>query len=77
MYGGRIIGFFLEFSASLCKGGCFFVFYILYSDFEKLFSFTLNGDAAYNLTAVTERYLKHHLQRGYRSLEFFYSVAQQ
>ena len=51
--------------------------HIIYSDFEKLFSFTLNGDAAYDLTAVTERYLKHHLQRGYRSLEFFYSVAQQ
>ena len=51
--------------------------HVIYSDFEKLFSFTLNGDAAFQLTAVSERYLKFHLQRGYRSLEFFYSVAQQ
>ena len=51
--------------------------HIIYSDFEKLFSFTLNGDAAFQLTDVSERYLKYHLQRGYRSLEFFYSVAQQ
>lgn len=51
--------------------------HIIYSDFEKLFAFTLNGDAAYQLTAASERYLKFHLQRGYRSLEFFYSVAQQ
>jgi len=51
--------------------------HIIYSDFEKLFSFTLNGDTAFRLTDVSERYLKYHLQRGYRSLEFFYSVAQQ
>ena len=50
--------------------------HIMYSEFEKLFSFTLTKELIYQLNAVTERYLKYHVQRGYRSLDFFYSVAE-
>ena len=49
--------------------------HIIYSDFEKLFSFTLPESSLFELNAVSEKYLKYHLQRDYRSLDFFYSVA--
>ncbi len=50
--------------------------HIIYSEFEKLFSFTLPETSLYELNTVSERYLKYHLQRDYRSLDFFYSVAE-
>ena len=49
--------------------------HIIYSDFEKLFFFTLPENALFELNKVSEKYLKYHLQRDYRSLDFFYSVA--
>lgn len=50
--------------------------HIIYSRFEQLFSFSLPQEALLELNRVSESYLKFHLQRDYRSLEFFYSVAQ-
>ena len=50
--------------------------HIIYSDFEKLFSFTLPETSLFELNQVSEKYLKYHLQRDYRSLDFFYSVAE-
>lgn len=50
--------------------------HIIYSQFEKLFSFSLSDSAERELCRVIERYLKYHLQREYRSLDFFYSVAE-
>ena len=50
--------------------------HIIYSPSEKLFSFTLPDAGLRELTQISETYLKYHLQRKYRSLDFFYSVAQ-
>ncbi|PWM23734.1 MAG: DNA repair protein RecO [Oscillospiraceae bacterium] len=48
--------------------------HILYSPFEKIFSFALPEEGVSELSQVVERYLKYHLQRSWRSLTFFYSV---
>lgn len=50
--------------------------HIIYSPFEKLFSFSLSDEGLQILNQLSEKYLKYHLQRQYRSLEFFYSVAE-
>jgi len=50
--------------------------HIIYSDFEKLFSFTLADEAIRELNIVSELYLKHQVGREYKTLDFFYSVAQ-
>ena len=48
--------------------------HILYSPFEKIFSFSLSEDGISELSQVVEGYLRYHLQRSWRSLDFFYSV---
>lgn len=50
--------------------------HIIYSRFEQLYSFLLPEEALRLLSSISEQYLKYHLQRDYRSLEFFYSVAE-
>lgn len=48
--------------------------YIIYSDFEKVFDFSLSDEGAKALAFVSERYLMHQTQRSYKTLEFYYSV---
>ncbi len=48
--------------------------HILYSAFEKIFSFTLSEEGLAELAEVAERDLRYHLQRTWHSLDFFYSV---
>lgn len=50
--------------------------HIIYSRFEEIYSFSLPEEGLYSLTRISENYLKYHIQREYRSLDFFYSVAQ-
>lgn len=49
--------------------------HILYSESERLFSFTLSEEGVRALGEICERYLLYHLQRGFHSLEFYHSVA--
>lgn len=48
--------------------------HIVYSEPQKLFSFKLSDESQNALDAVSERYLKFHVQRGFRSLDFYHSV---
>lgn len=48
--------------------------YILYSDFEKLFSFTLPPEGLRQLSAVSERFLLAQLERDFPALSFYHSV---
>ncbi len=50
--------------------------HILYSPFEKLFAFSLPDEGLRDLAQICERYLLRHLQKQYRSLGFFYAVAE-
>ncbi|HWP51452.1 MAG TPA: DNA repair protein RecO [Clostridia bacterium] len=51
--------------------------HIIYSPIEKLFSFSLPEDGLRFLTQICESYMLYHLQKQYRSLGFFYSVAEE
>ena len=48
--------------------------YIIYSEFKKVFSFTLTDDALEELTRASERYLLAQVGRGFSTLEFYHSV---
>ena len=48
--------------------------YIIYSDFKKVFSFTLTDDALEELARASERYLLAQVGRGFSTLEFYHSV---
>lgn len=50
--------------------------HIIYSPAEKLFAFSLPEEGLHALTRICESYMIYHLQKQYRSLGFFYSVAQ-
>ncbi len=49
--------------------------HITYSEFEKLFSFTLPPESMKILAGFCERYLLTQMQRTYQSLDFYHSVA--
>lgn len=49
--------------------------HIIYSRFEEIYGFSLPEEGLYSLARISENYLKYHIQREYRSLDFFYSVA--
>ena len=51
--------------------------HIVYSDFNKLFSFTLPFMNAKYLSFVTERYLTAQTERRFKTLEFFHSLETQ
>ncbi len=49
--------------------------HICYSDFVKLYAFTLADDSLNTLSKITESYLITHVQRKFKTLEFFNSLA--
>ncbi len=49
--------------------------HIIYSDFEKLFSFSLPPESLKILAGFSERYLLTQMQRSYTTLDFYRSVA--
>ena len=51
--------------------------HILYSPFDKLFSFILSDEGMRVLAGFCERYLKCRMQRSYSSLDFYHAVASQ
>ena len=48
--------------------------YALYAPLEKLFSFKLSGDDLRLFARAAEEYLLHHLERGYKTLDFYNEV---
>lgn len=48
--------------------------HIIYSPFARLFSFTLSTEGIAGLSALSEEYLRTHLERSYRSLDFFHTI---
>ena len=50
--------------------------HILYSTFEKIFSFTLKDELLPVLNTMTEKYLQNALQQKFRLLEFFWQYTQ-
>lgn len=59
----------------LSKGALAAMRHIVYSDFEKLFSFSLPVTALSELGAASEEYLKSQLERSFPTLDFYNSVA--
>lgn len=50
--------------------------HIIFSDFDKLFSFTLQENGMRVLTAVCERYIKAQLSRTFHTLEFYHAMVE-
>lgn len=48
--------------------------HIVYSDFERLFRFSMPEKAAAALSRVTERFLLEQTERGYKTLDFYHSL---
>lgn len=49
--------------------------YIIYSEFNKLFSFALTDEAAARLNEVSENFLLYQTQRKYKTLDFYKSIV--
>ena len=49
--------------------------HIVFSDFDKLFRFTLPSDSIRVLANVSERYLLAQTQRGFQTLDFYHQVS--
>ena len=50
--------------------------HIIYSDFEKLFAFSIPEQSVKSLSLVCERFLLAQTERSYPALEFYHSLAQ-
>lgn len=50
------------------------IVYSLYSPIEKLFSFRLDGDDIHLFSRAAEGYLLNHLERGFKTLDFYNEV---
>ena len=48
--------------------------HIIYSDFEKIYSFTLSNDNINALSSITEKYLIYQTERNYKTLDFYKSI---
>ena len=48
--------------------------HIIYSDFSKLFAFSVPDDAAVALSKITEKYLINKTERSFKTLQFFNSL---
>lgn len=48
--------------------------HIIYSDFSKLFAFSVPDDAAVALSKITEKYLVNKTERSFKTLQFFNSL---
>ena len=49
--------------------------YIVLADWDRLFSFRVTDSVQKRLSAVSEAYLKTHLERGFKTLDFYKSVS--
>lgn len=48
--------------------------HMVFSPVDKIYKIEINGDDMKNLSGITEKYLLKQLDRGFRSLEYYYSV---
>lgn len=62
-------------SPKLSKGALAAMRHIVYSDFEKLFSFSLPDATLKELGAACEAYFKSQLERSFPTLDFYNSIA--
>ncbi len=60
--------------AVLSKAALTAMRHIIYSDFEKIFSFAVTGGARKELTAAAEAYVVHTLQKRPKTLDFYNSL---
>ena len=49
--------------------------HIVFSDFDKVFHFTLPDDSIRTLANISERYLLAQTQRGFQTLDFYHQVS--
>lgn len=49
--------------------------HIVFSDFDKVFRFTLPNDSVRQLAGISERYLLAQTQRGFQTLDFYHQVS--
>ena len=49
--------------------------YIVYSDFEKLFSFKIPEDKSERLSKITEKFLIAQIEKRFKTLDFYYSFV--
>ena len=59
----------------LSAGACSAAEYIINCDAKKLFSFTLSDEALRELSKATENYLLTHLDRTFRTLDYYNKIA--
>ncbi|MBR3145015.1 MAG: DNA repair protein RecO [Clostridia bacterium] len=50
--------------------------HILYSDFSKIYSFSLSENNMKTLSKVTERYILYHAEKNFKTLDFYNSIKQ-
>lgn len=49
--------------------------HIIYSEFNKLYNFSLPAESAAQLASVSEEYLKNQVERGFNTLDFYHSLG--
>ena len=49
--------------------------HIIYSEFDKVYNFTLPAEAAAQLSQVSEEYLKNQVERSFNTLDFYHSLG--
>lgn len=50
--------------------------HIAFSDFEKIYNFSMTGEALLDLSFITERYILSRLQRNFNTLDFYKEIKQ-
>lgn len=61
----------------LCMGALTAMRYSIYSEFKKIFSFNVTGEARREYSLASERYLLYVTGRRFNSLDFYYSVKEE
>ncbi len=64
----------IEDSAELSSSLLYTMRYIVYSDVNKIYHFTLKNNVLSRLTSICEKYLLLHLDRNFRSLDYYNSI---
>ena len=49
--------------------------HIIYSEFSKLYNFSLPAPQAVQLANISEKYLKNQVERGFTTLDFYHSLG--
>lgn len=71
-YGGTFDGTQIRMKGSVVQA----MRHIVFADFDRLFNFRLNDTNMNNLSRITERYLLTHLDRNFKTLDFYKNLQQ-